>query len=198
MVKVGFIVEGETEKVIIDSVPFISFLRDLNIEMVRPVINATGNGNLLPQNINGFIAAVKKGEPEKIIILTDSEELSIEEVKQRINPAQSANPDIDLIVVAVKAFEAWFLANEGLMRQSIQISDFNMDKPEETDGLPYDYIKAITADNRGKGPGGKVLFAKRVLKNGFSLREAANHPNCPSARYFYEKLVQIGNGTFCG
>lgn len=30
--------------------------------------------------------------------------------------------------------------------------------------------------------------AKYIIDNGFSIKNAANHPNCPSAKYFLEKL----------
>ena len=45
MVKVGFIVEGETEKLIIDSENFQSLLADLQIARVSEAIDAQGNGS---------------------------------------------------------------------------------------------------------------------------------------------------------
>ena len=46
MVKVGFICEGATEKIIVESVNFKNFLKENNLEFIR-AIDANGNGNLL-------------------------------------------------------------------------------------------------------------------------------------------------------
>ncbi len=190
MVKVGFIVEGNTEKIVINSQEFKSFLKDMNLDIVDPVIDANGNGNLLPQNIEPFIKRLKIASAEKIIVITDADQNNISQVKTRILPPD-ASYDIDLIVVAVKAFEAWFLACEKLMRKVLCLPDFSMQFPEETQELPFEYIKELTRCNNVRGPGGKVSFAKKVIKNGFSLREAATHPNCPSAKFFLDNLLQI-------
>ena len=50
MVKIGFVCEGETEKLINESDRFRQFLFDNNCELLK-VIDATGNGNLLPKHI---------------------------------------------------------------------------------------------------------------------------------------------------
>lgn len=42
MVKVGFIVEGDCEKIIIESPQFKQFLLSCGFELVTPVINAAG------------------------------------------------------------------------------------------------------------------------------------------------------------
>ena len=47
MVKVGFICEGYTELILLQSDPFRQLLVSLNIERLN-VINAEGSGNLLP------------------------------------------------------------------------------------------------------------------------------------------------------
>ncbi|PTQ87123.1 hypothetical protein [Agitococcus lubricus] len=49
MVKVGFIVEGDTEKLIVESPAFVAWLVANGITLVNPVVNAKGGGNLLPQ-----------------------------------------------------------------------------------------------------------------------------------------------------
>ena len=54
MVKLGFIGEGAVEKIILESVVFQEFLSSLRIDFVKEVVDATGNGNLLPQNIEGY------------------------------------------------------------------------------------------------------------------------------------------------
>lgn len=55
MVRIGFIVEGDSEKIVIESVKFREFLRLNGFELVTPVVNAKGGGNLLPQNIEAYL-----------------------------------------------------------------------------------------------------------------------------------------------
>ena len=190
MVKVGFIVEGNTEKVIVNSPQFKAFLNNIGLSIVDPVIDAKGNGNLLPQNIEPFIGLLKGKSADKIIVITDADNNTVNQVKKRIMP-KSASYRIDEIVVAVKAFEAWFLACEELMRTVLHIPEFSIKLPEKTTELPFDYIKSLTASQQVRGPGSKVTFAKRVLRHGFSLQTAANHPHCPSATSFLNYLHQI-------
>ena len=194
MVNVGFIVEGGTEKIIIDSQPFKNFAATHGIHVVDPVIDARGNGNLLPSNIDNFIARLVKSNANKIVVVTDADDFTIAEVKQRICPSGSPSK-IDLVIVAVKAFEAWFLACDDLMKRALNFPGFCIDYPESTPHSPYDYIKSLANNNPNvRGPGTKTNFAKRVLKNGFSIEIAAQNPNCPSAKYFLDKLVEIGSG----
>ena len=192
MVNVGFIVEGNTEKIVIDSPQFKEFLRSINISIVDPVIDANGNGNLLPKNIEPFINRLKTASAEKIVVITDADQDTISQVKTRILPP-NASYKVDLIVVAVKAFEAWFLACEELMKKVLCLPDYAMGYPECTPNLPFEYIKEITTNNKGRGPGTKTAFARRVVQNGFSLRNAAAHPNCPSAKFFLDSLLQFSN-----
>lgn len=192
MVKVGFIVEGNTEKVIVNSPQFKAFLNNIGLSIVDPVIDAKGNGNLLPQNIEPYIVLLKGKSADKIIVITDADNNTVNQVKKRIMP-KSASYRIDEIVVAVKAFEAWFLACEELMRTVLCIPDFSINKPEETPEAPFDYIKNLTASKQVPGPGTKVTFAKRVLRHGFSLQTAASHPHCPSATSFLNYLNQIAS-----
>jgi hypothetical protein len=66
MVKVGFICEGETEKIIVDSADFKNILASKNLQLVN-ALDATGNGNLLPKNITPFIESLKDVGAEKTI-----------------------------------------------------------------------------------------------------------------------------------
>ena len=190
MVKIGFIVEGNTEKIVINSPQFKEFLKGIGIIAVEPVIDAKGNGNLLPQNIKPFIDLLKNSSAEKIIVITDADQNSICQVEKRILP-DDAPYRIDSIIVAVKAFEAWFLACEEMIRKILCLPDFTMDFPEETQGLPFDYLKDLANSKNIRGPGSKILFAKRAINNGFSLKTAASHPHCPSATYFLNMLLSF-------
>lgn len=190
MVKVGFIVEGDTEKVIVESPAFIAWLSANGISLVRPVVNAKGGGNLLPQNIEPFIATLQQAQAEHIVILTDQEtEASAAAVRQRIG-LQHTN----LIFVAVKAIEAWFLADTQALRKWLGIPTFTEDKPEETLGMPWDRLKEIARENNKRGPGtNKVSFAKKMVNHhGFTITSASSHSNCPSVVEFSVGVVALG------
>ncbi|MGN6842982.1 hypothetical protein ACTHUM_15490, partial [Neisseria sp. P0021.S006] len=105
MVKVGFIVEGSCEKIIIESEAFKTFLHRNDFELIEPVVDANGAGNLLPHNIEPFIGVLEANGAERLYILTDSDGLPVEGVKERISHAK-----ITAYFIAVKAIEAWFLA----------------------------------------------------------------------------------------
>ena len=185
MVKVGFIVEGSCEKIIIESEAFKNFLHRNDFELVEPVVDANGAGNLLPQHIEPFISELETQGAKKLYILTDSEGEHVEEVKERIR-----HEKITKSFIAVKAIEAWFLADIEAMRRFLQLEDFTgEDYPEETPKLPWERIKEIVEETRSvKGRGkNKVAFAKRMITHwGFSIENAAQHPNCPSAKNFVE------------
>jgi hypothetical protein len=74
MVKVGFIVEGGTEAILIGSPQFETWLNEQDIGLIRPVIDAKGGGNLLPKNIEPLIAQFESKAVDYIIILTDLED----------------------------------------------------------------------------------------------------------------------------
>ena len=79
---------------------------------------------------------------ERLYILTDSDGLPVEDVKERINHAK-----ITAYFIAVKAIEAWFLADTQAMRKFLDIRDFTgEDFPEETPELPWERIKEIVEE----------------------------------------------------
>jgi len=113
MVKLGFIVEGGTEKIIVESPAFNSWLNQQGLLLIKPVLDAKGGGNLLPKHIEPMVNLLHAAKAEYIIILTDLEhESNVEIVRQRITTNYT-----DLIFIAVKAIEAWFLADSQAMSQ---------------------------------------------------------------------------------
>lgn len=91
----------------------------------------------------------------------------------------------NLIFIAVKALEAWFLADTDAMRRWLNAPEFFEPAPEQTPGMPWERLKEIAKEQGSRGPGGnKVLFAKKMC--GVDLRyeidRAARHPACPSAK----------------
>ena len=68
--KIAFIVEGATEKILIESEQFKNWIRPFNLELVDHIINAEGGGNLLPHKINDMIKTLKNKGADHIFILT--------------------------------------------------------------------------------------------------------------------------------
>lgn len=180
MVKIGFIVEGDTESIIVNSPAFISFLRAKNFELVTPVIDAKGGGNLLPKYVDNFVVRLRNAGAQQICILTDLEDAaSTADVQARI-----AHQDVDISFIAVKAVEAWFLADSEAMKKWLKVDVFNEALPEATTEMPWDRLKEISRELGKQGPGSsKTAFAKRmVTHHGFDIQGSARHPACPSAR----------------
>lgn len=190
MVKVGFIVEGDSEKVLIESLGFKKWALAQGLEICSPVINAKGGGNLLPHHIEPMLAQFERSKPDRIVILTDLEDApSIDSVKNRITTDHT-----DLIFVAVKALEAWFLADTHAMQQWLKDPEFFEIAPEQTPDMPWERMKELAKVRDVRGPGGtKVIFAKKMCGPlGFQLDSAASHPSCPSAATFRDALADLG------
>jgi hypothetical protein len=193
MVKVGFICEGASDRVILSSESFKLYLLSIGLQLIDDVIDADGCGNLLPHNIEGYIQRLENKGAEKIVIVTDLDDSPcITSVKERIK----ARPQ-DVVIVAVKEFETWFLANTTAMRLLLNKPDFEFPNPE-SEAEPFERINQLLIENTTRGIGkktaGKQKLAYRFLGLNIQLHEAAQHPNCPSAAYFVNKLQQIANG----
>lgn len=189
VVRIGFICEGETEKIIVESDKFRKGLSELNLEFVK-AIDATGNGNLLPQHIPAFIRNLEKEGAEKILILTDlDKDKCITLTKERIAPEQKQT-----IIIATRQIEAWFLADSTTL-SAIFHSNFHFPHPENEDS-PRDTLQNLLIKHTGRGMGpSKPKFAKKMIDSGFDVFQAARHENCSSARYFLDKLKKMGEGS---
>lgn len=187
MVKVGFICEGRTETILLSSDTFTRLLASLNIEPLQ-IIDAKGSGNLLPHNISGYVERLEKAGAQTIMILTDlDEDICITKTKERISARQQ-----DIVIIAVKKIEAWFLACTPAMRNFLQDDDFTFPLPEN-EADPFQTIKKLYKSRGiGKITLAKVRLATKMLESGFDFSTAAAHTNCSSARYLLDKLTQIG------
>ncbi len=110
--------------------------------------------------------------------------------KKRINAREK-----DIVVIAVKKIEAWFLADDIAMRLIIGDPNYSYLNPEdETD--PFEKINNLLINTLGRGVGkktaGKIKLVNKLLKVGLDVQKAASHPNCSSARYFIDQLTRIG------
>ncbi|MFM7430750.1 MAG: hypothetical protein ACKO1F_12710 [Flammeovirgaceae bacterium] len=187
MVKLGFIGEGAVEKIILESVVFQEFLSSLKIDFVKEVVDATGNGNLLPQNIEGYTRILKDKGATSIVVLTDlDKDQCITLTKNRINPSAEY-----LIIVTIKQIEAWFLADNQAMRNLLSDQHFLFDNPEIVEN-PFQEIRRLSIEKIGRGIPTKVILANQMIsKYHFSVLRAAEHPNCSSAKYFLKKLQKL-------
>ncbi|MEA5259007.1 hypothetical protein VB264_14520 [Arcicella aquatica] len=186
MVRIGFIVEGETEALILYSDKFKAILNELNLVSVG-IINAGGNKNLLPHNILIHQSNLIKKGAETIVILTDlDEDQCITKTKARITEREN-----QIIIVAIKQIESWFLA-DSLLLSNLFNEPFSFDYPEN-ENVPFDTLRALLIKYRGRGLPKKIPMALKMINSGFSIEHAANHPNCPSANYFLTKLKQCAS-----
>ncbi len=203
MVRVGFVVEGDTEKAFVESVRFSDWLKnDYGLEVVRPVVNAAGGGNLCSRRICDLVKSLKLAyQPEKIVVLAD---LDPDQCAPCITQRKEiiGTEGIDLVVIARKALESWFLADTAAMRHWTGDKEFYEPEPEDPviepetrRGMPWERLKQIR-NTKGRGPGEKLPFAKKfITDHHFDLKQAAAHPNCPSARYFVQKLAALSGGV---
>lgn len=194
MVTVGFVVEGASDKKLVESQFFRDWLKqDYQLEVIDPVVDVGGNGNLCSRNIALYVSILKKHNPDKIVVLAD---LDPEKCAPCITKRKEiiGSDNIDLVIIARKAMESWFLADTEAMKSWTKQGRFFEEYPEKTPSMPWDRLKEIGLQVIGRGPGSsKIAFADRFIKyHQFSVARAAQHPNCPSARYFVEKLRLLG------
>lgn len=185
MVRLGFIAEGATEKIILESQDFKNLLNELKVNFIPEIIDAEGNGNLLPQNIEKHSQILLDKGATKIIVLTDlDEDACITQTKARIQPLEN-----HIVIVSVKQIEAWFLADTEAMRKLFSDDTFEEQYPE-SHLMPYDEINQIKLRKVGRGIGNsKIKLAYNLINQfDFSIKRAAEHPNCNSAKYFLEKI----------
>jgi hypothetical protein len=137
------------------------------------------------------LAQIERSQPDHIVILTDLEDAAnVDTVKARITTEHTK-----LIFIAVKALEAWFLADTDAMRRWLKAPEFFEPTPEQTPGMPWERLKEVAKAHGSQGPGSnKIIFAKKMcgVALRYELERAAAHPACPSAKAFRDGLVELG------
>lgn len=185
MVNIGFICEGDTEVKIVKADAFQNLLKQSNLQCIFPIEDADGNGNLLPLHIRGKREALEDAGADFIFVLTDlDKDKSVEDTRQRIGEYPSQH-----IIVAVKEAEAWFLADSSTLSNLLN-EPFYSEYPEQ-EAEPFEAIRRLFLEKTGRGVGTKPMLARRMIKYGFSIENAASHPHCPSANYFLTKLQSL-------
>ncbi|MFD1439506.1 hypothetical protein ACFQ4S_14455 [Acinetobacter terrae] len=190
MVKVGFIVEGDTEKVLVSSLPFKNWISQFNIEIIDHIINAKGGGNLLPHKINDMIETLNNKGADHIFILTDLEDYpSISHVKERIS-----HPQIKDSFITIVATESWFLACSTALGFWLEKDTQYYVEDPESKGIekPFERIKALGLQEKKRGCRNKITLAKDMVQRcGFSFEEILAHPNCSSIKYIESILKTL-------
>ncbi len=188
MVKVGFIVEGATEKIILERSDFFTYLCSLKIDFEEEVIDAEGKNNLLPHKILQFTQRLTDKGVSKIFILTDKDDATcFTSIKNTILPLAD-----QILIVSVKEIEAWFLSDTEAMRKFTTDSTFTCSNPELINE-PFQEIRDLLKATTGKllGKRKKKVLADIMTTNNFSILKAAEHPNCNSAKYFLKKIKEL-------
>lgn len=177
--KVAFIVEGGTEKILLNSEPFSAWLTSLNLELVQPIVDATGGGNLLPHKIGDMIDTLKEKQPDHIFILTDLEhDPSILAVKTRL-----AHPEVHDCFVTILATESWFLACTEALSNWLNKTCYIDDPENRALPKPFERLKALGLEYKNRGCSNKKILAKQMLLHGFTFEKVLEHSNCTSMKY---------------
>lgn len=182
--KVAFIVEGGTEKILLESDQFSAWLTGMDLVLVKPVVDATGGGNLLPKNIGDMIETLKEKQADHIFILTDLErDPAISIVKERLK-----NPDIKDCFITVLATESWFLACTEALSGWLNKEHYVDDPESRQAAKPFDRLKVLNLEHNNRGCSNKKILARQMLKCGFSFEGVLEHPNCSSMKYIEQVL----------
>lgn len=184
MVKLGFIGEGATEKAILESPKFKILLDKLELDYVVDVIDAGGNTSLLPDKISAYIEILQDKGATQIIILTDMDDAPcITKAKEYLKIS-----DEHIVIIAVKVIEAWFLADTEAISARFN-EEYFCEFPEEVGNFAFIKNESIRLTKRGFRR--KIILCKKMLASGFTIQNAAQHPNCPSAAYFIRRLKEL-------
>ena len=190
MVKVGFIGEGKTERMILVSEAFLLFLKKNNIETVG-AFDAGGGSNFKRERkeIISFFEIFSDRNADFVFLLTDLEDdPCITETKSKIHKFCKER---QIEIIAVKAIESWFLADSDSLSKIFK-KKYYFECPEKTNGKPFFVIKNELFNNLGRGIS-KDRLTRKMLNHGFTIENAAKHNNCDSAKYFINKLKEISN-----
>ncbi|MEZ0541970.1 DUF4276 family protein [Fibrella arboris] len=194
MVKVGFLVEGGCERIVLRSPAFSNFLLQHDIEIVGDVIDMDGKGNLTQSSkrMQSQVQTLRNRGANWIIVLGDLDEAETDEAVSRIKAKVYKAENLSTCL-AVQELEAWFVADSDTL-STLFNTPFYHDKPEAI-VKPSAFLKEQRLIYTGQGIKDKKGFATAMINNGFSINRAAAHPNCPSARYFLDKLQTIASAN---
>jgi hypothetical protein len=195
LVKIGFIVEGPSDAKIIRSPAFSKLLRQNNLELVDIIVPEGKTHFFHPKavfeqiqpKVESYIKRLESKGAAIIIFWIDQdeeEEPCFTSVKSKI-PHRENN----LILICKRSLEAWYIADSTAM-SSLLGEVYHFAEPE-TLMNPFETVRTLLKEKLNRGVGDKILLANKILSHGFSITNAAAHPNCSSARYFITKLQSL-------
>lgn len=190
MVKIGFIVEGTSDFIILKSDKFLNYLKyTLSIECNEELILVSHNKSSLKTNLKSYLKKLEK-EVEYIFIMVDQDDKEAQKRNRKYSPADCPMEvvseitnyrdnmhylkDNHIYVVMTREFEAWLLADDRL--------------GYIFDGQPEEVVNPSRIIEKQEKTKNHVIIAKRVIDK-FSLERAAL--KAPSANRFLSKLKQL-------
>lgn len=192
MIKVGFIVEGQSERIVYESDNFQELLSRFNLICVGVISPGSRTKFFVEEQLLKYYKNILNKEPDKVFIIIDKENENecLSEIREKLI---DCNVEIQINVIQVKTLESWFLADSVALSKAFN-KRYKHDTPEKIKCHPFDELQKEFLINTGRGLGSKesTLPAKKMVnKYNFSIENAANHPNCPSAKYFLQKLSEL-------
>ncbi len=195
MKRIGFLCEGASEIVLIRSRMFQEILNELGLTSVG-AFDIGGRDNLVNENqiVNKKINILTNLGAERIFVLSDLEfDPCISSYKKKIYNYSN----LIIHIVSVRAIESWLLSDSTTLSNLLK-KRYYFEYPESTPGLPLNELQKIFIKETGRGLGigyRKPKIMKKFIHNGFSLKEASNHPNCSSVKYFLNRLKKLSTGN---
>jgi hypothetical protein len=193
MVKVGFIVEGTSDFIVLKSNSFQNLLKyELNIETNESLINIARSRSSLKKNFVSLVNNLQKQNVDYIFTLVDQDDKE-EQRKNRgythpdcpivvVNELQNFRDNRNYIfqensfIIMTREMEAWFLADANL----------NL----TCEGEPEEILNPSDMVGKQLGTSSHVKIANKI-KDRFSLVRASE--NSISAKRFLDKLKDIAN-----
>ncbi|WP_332367961.1 hypothetical protein [Spirosoma telluris] len=187
--KVGFIVEGDCEKMVLSSNAFSQFLQANNLVLVDEVINARGKSNLNLPSTATLAQVLRDQGAQWIVVLRDADDMPcMTSVKQ-----ETIQADDIIVCIAVKELEGWYLADSTTLSVIFRTTFFFECPEQELE--PVEILKGQYIKYRGRGINDKKKFTNLMIGHGFTIENAAQHPNCSSANYFLTKLQTLASAN---
>jgi uncharacterized protein YfkK (UPF0435 family) len=192
MIRVGFIVEGDSERIVYESEDFQEILKRLNLTNAGVITPQSRTKFFNPDQLRMYYQNILKRSPDKVFVIIDKETDSecLSEIKKNISCIDQSN---QINIIQVKTLESWFLADSEALSLAFH-RRYRYENPEKTENHPFEELQKEFKINTNRGLGSKesTLPAKKMVnKYKFSIENAANHPKCPSAKYFLDKLSEL-------
>ena len=193
MVRVGFIVEGTSDFIILKSDKFQNLLKyKLDIETEESLIRIARSQSRLKKNFVSLVRNLQKQNVDYIFTLVDQDDKEEHRKNRKYTPPDCPITVVNEIrnfrdnknyvfnentfVIMTREMEAWFLADENL--------GFNYN------GNPEEILNPSDIVGEQLGTSSHVKIANKI-KDRFSLVRASK--NSRSAKRFLDKLKKIAN-----